>query len=234
MDEETKFKFEDFERRLAGLDKRFDDQLKRFDDVKWLVGATVGGTSAIFTVIFATLTLISGWNYNSERQGLRDFQKEIREQVTKTDDTRLGLYALNLADLSGQDVEASLERITTEASSNTSGQPFLRFAFIVRNEGESNSGPLYIKLYTKEGLKLNITSSDDQHYAYEGSLTPDILTPSSIPGKMSMTYDINWPLPLPVSIAQGKHAVLLKVYYGRGKVASAPLSLVTNAIAVSQ
>jgi hypothetical protein len=71
MDEEAKLKFEDVERRITAVDKRFDDQGKRFDDVKWMVG----GTSAIFAVIFAVITTLASLNYNSERASLRDSKR---------------------------------------------------------------------------------------------------------------------------------------------------------------
>ena len=216
MDEETKLKLDDLDRKATVLDKKIDDQGKRFDDVKWFVG----GSSLIFSV----LVLIAGWNYNTERGVLRDFEKEIRELVSKTDETRMDLYAINGMDLAGQEISAEV----LPPPPGGTGDFYLVFSFVLRNTGENTSGPTYLKLYTKEDLKLAQKSSDDARYQYEDYLTPKTLTPDSIPAKMSIIHDLRFFLPPPASISPGKHAALLKVYYGKGKVVSAPIYLLTH------
>lgn len=233
MDKELKFRLDDLERKILAVDKRFDeqskrfdDQGKRFDDVKWLVGAT----SAIFTIAFGVITVIAGWNYSGERQGLRDFQKEIKEQVMRTDDTKLELQGLDGNDLSGQEIEAKIERFLISNQPNVrpdpSGVPHLTFSFVIKNSGDVGSGPLYVKIYSKD-VKLAQKSSDEKTYTYEDYIYPTSMDPSSVPGKMSVTIDLRLFL-LDADIRPGRHTSLLKIYYGRGKVALAPIYFRTS------
>lgn len=230
MDEEIKLKFDDTERKIATVDKRFDDQAKRFDDVKWMVG----GTSAIFAVIFSVVTIVASWNYNNERANLRSFEDDIRRQVLKIDDTKLDLYGLDGAALAGQTINAGLEKykISNErdARPDPSGEFHLQFRFIARNTGENSSGPMYIKLYTRTGLELPLPSSDEPGYQYEVNLSPENLDPSVIPGGMSIVHDLHVYVSHPEKISPGsRHPGLLKVYYGRGRITSAPIYLQISA-----
>lgn len=227
MDAETKLRFEDIERRFTAVDKRFDeqgrrfdDQGKRFDDIKSLVAII----STVFTLLLATFTLVSGWNYSNERQTLRDFQKELKEQFGKGDDTTLELIGLNRAGLDGQEIDARIEKLSADRKSiDPNGVPFLTFDYIVKNSGLNASGPLYMKIYTKAGIVLDTKSSDEAAYAYESVIGPESLNPSSFPGQMSISQYLNVQLPVADSytIDAGKHDALMKIYYGKGKVAKA-------------
>ena len=81
MEDEAKAKFEDIDRRFSLIDKRFDttdkgveNTSRRFDDVKWYVT----GLTSVFTLIFAVLSIVSGWNYSTDRASLENFKKELR------------------------------------------------------------------------------------------------------------------------------------------------------------
>src|SRR5277367_6008176 len=169
VDDETKFRFDDVDRKMGTLDKKIDDQGKRFDDVKWFVGGT--------SIIFSALVLIAGWNYNSEREGLRDFQKEVREQVSKTDDSKLDLYGVNGVELAGQEVAATVVVAPPNDKSSDQPNPYIDFSFVIRNTGDNTSGPMYFKMYTREDLQLTEKSSDETAYKYEAYLTPQDQTP---------------------------------------------------------
>jgi hypothetical protein len=221
MDEEMKFRLDDVDRKTMALDKKIDDQGKRFDDVKWFVG---GGA-----LIFSILLGIAGWNFINERAGLRDFQKEITDLVRKTDETKLELYSVkDGTDLSGQEVATEFStRPATKPDEKTT--PQFTFSFVVRNTGENTSGPMYIKLYTKEDFKLIQKSSDNAKYQYEDYVSPIDLKPDSIPAKMSITHVLDFVLPAtPLNVKPGRHSALLQVYYGKAKVVSAPIVLVTQ------
>jgi hypothetical protein len=222
MDEDTKYRLDDMDRKTVALDKKIDDQGKRFDDVRWFVG---GGA-----LIFSVLVAIAGWNYNSERENLREFQKEIRELVSKTDETRLDLYNGAGMDLSGQEVSADISTYAPDDRPQEKPSAHLNVSFIIRNTGDSNSGPMYIKLYTKDDVKLSLKSSDETRFQYEDYATPSDLRAgiSSIPAKMSITEDLGFSLPDSLSIKPGRHQALLRVYYGKAKVASAPIYLLTK------
>jgi len=220
VDDETKFRFDDVDRKMGTLDKKIDDQGKRFDDVKWFVGGT--------SIIFSALVLIAGWNYNSEREGLRDFQKEVREQVSKTDDSKLDLYGVNGVELAGQEVAATVVVAPPNDKSSDQPNPYIDFSFVIRNTGDNTSGPMYIKMYTREDLQLTEKSSDETAYKYEAYLTPQDQTPGSIPARMSIIRGIQFLLASNYRISPGRHSALLKVYYGKGKLASASFYIVTQ------
>ena len=223
MDDEIKYRIEDLDRRIVTTDKRIDEQSKRFDDVKLFIG----GTSTLFTAIFGVVVLVFGLNYANERQSLRDFQKKIEDQVTKGEDTKLEVLAIDGTSLSGYVIEAKIENYPLSAKPNAApdpaGAPHMTFSFLLRNAGDSSSGPIYIKIYTGGGLKLSQKSSDESSYVYEDYLTPDYLDPNSIPGKMTITHNLRIFLPEGTETKAGRYPGSLKVYYGRGKVVSAQM-----------
>ena len=96
----------------------------------------------------------------------------------------------------------------------------------MNNPSDYKTGDMHIKVYTKNPLNAVVKSSDEPKYDYEFPIDPVELFPSSLPGKYSMTYN------LAVGIANnelpkaGRYPALLKVYYGAGKVASAPIYFV--------
>ena len=94
MDEETKA-------RLEELDKRFSSLEKRLDDIKWYFG----GVTALFTFGFSVFALVSSWTYGSERASLRDFQNELRAEVGKVEPPpELQILGVDGDPLSGEEV----------------------------------------------------------------------------------------------------------------------------------
>ncbi len=219
MDDETKLRLEDVDRRTVALDKKIDDQGKRFDDVKWFGGSV--------TLLFSVLLLVAGLNFNTERSSLETFKKTIEDRVSKTDETQLQLYGVNGEDLSGQDVSAEFFVDQSDGKPGQKPSVRLRFYVVVKNVAENISGPIFLKLYTHKDLKLNLQSSDETRYAYEDYWAPGDLTPNSIPGKMSIVHDLSLVLPDPANVKPGKHQSLLKLYYGKGKVVSASVYFTT-------
>src|SRR5262245_4162728 len=85
--------------RFGELDKRYAAVEKRMDDVKWLIGSLAG----LFTVLFGVMTLVLSWNYNNERTALREFQRELREDLGRTQpQADLELLGSNGQTLAGQ------------------------------------------------------------------------------------------------------------------------------------
>jgi hypothetical protein len=225
MDVESRGKFEEIERKLSLMDRRFDDTAKRFDDVKWYVT----GISSIFTVIFGIITLMAGLNYNNEKNSLREFEKEIKEQLGRTDDSKVELYGINGIDLSGQELPVSVER-NAESQNATPGylnyKFSLHFAIIIKNVGVSQSGPLYLKIYSgNQMLNTGIPSSDEARYQYESYVGPTQLNLNSIPGKYTSYYHLFLPILNDDYPKEGKYPILLKIFYGQGKLTSAPAYL---------
>jgi hypothetical protein len=85
---------------------------------------------------------------------------------------------------------------------------------------------MFVKLYTKDDLKLDSKSTDEPQYMYEAYIGPQALGQKSIPGKVSIENTMHFDV-LETPKAD-RHSALLKVYYGKGKVVYAPIILVTN------
>jgi hypothetical protein len=157
MDDDTKNTFDEINRRLSSIDKRFDDTDKRFDDtgrrfddVKWHITLI----SSVFTLIFTVLTLLAGWNYSSERTGLENVKKELKEEIGKSDDSKIELYGLDKIDLVGQEISANLsEELCKNTDKDCGGRSWLAyFDIIVRNASNAQSGKMYFKVYTTKPL----------------------------------------------------------------------------------
>jgi hypothetical protein len=96
---ETRLSYMD--RRFDEIGNRFDDYAKRFDDVEWYVTGLMG----IVSVIVAAVVLAAGWNYNTERNNLREFEKQVKDEILNSSESKLGLYGEDGTDLSGQTVK---------------------------------------------------------------------------------------------------------------------------------
>jgi hypothetical protein len=238
MEDEAKAKFEDIDRRFSLIDKRFDttdkgveNTSRRFDDVKWYVT----GLTSVFTLIFAVLSIVSGWNYSTDRASLENFKKELREEIGKSDDSRIELYGLDQIDLAGQKIPVSLsEDVCDDQEDKNCRRLFANFDIIVRNSGGAQSGKIYFKIYTIVPLVLgdNRKSSDETKYDHEFYLLPDEIRPDTLPGKYSITHRIH--IPLENVPRDGEYPVLIKAYYGKGKVTEAHAYFVFNKSAGSQ
>jgi hypothetical protein len=216
MDDDIKFKFEDIDRQIAAVSTRFDDQGKRFDDVKTLLG----GMTAIFAVIFSVITVVASWNFNTERADLHTFEEDIRRQTLGIGDADMTLYGQKNSLLSGQTIPATLAN-----AANNVGGPGLESLFGIHNSSTVASGPLYVKFYTKSDLPLAFPNADEPIYQYEYTVGPENIHPQVIPGAMSITQGLHVVVLNTEEIKAGPHEVLLKVYFSKGKVVSPPFIL---------
>lgn len=207
MDDDVKTKFEDLDKRLTSSDKRFDD-------MKWYFG----GVTTLFTIGFSVLTLILSWNYSNEKASLRDFEKEMKVELGKVEARPdLQLLGIDRQPLEGQELKA-------EFNEKENGDMFLVINHFLRNIGEGLSGPLYVKVYSKDPLILDSRSTDEPKFKYEATITPKDLSPNEIPGRYSSEWFHNLYLPQKKP-PKGKYDVLIKVYYGKGRVAQAQAKL---------
>lgn len=210
MEEDVKSRFEDVDKRYAALEKRFDD-------VKW----NFGGVTTLFTLGFSILIVVLNWNFNAEKLALREFQRDLKAEVGKIDlPADLEIVGLNGSPLEGQEVAANL--LVDEKDR----EHFMAISHFIRNRGEGSTGPLYLKLYTDDPIRLDARSSDEKDYKWEAYITPETLAPSELPGKFSSQFYHRFFLPNRQTLTPGKYPGLLKVYYGKGKVAQAKITLV--------
>ena len=202
MEEDVKSRFEETDKRLTSTEKRIDD-------VKWFIG----GIASLFTVVFGVLTLVMSWNYGNERASLREFQRDLRADLGKTENLpELVILGDNGAELTGQELQA-------EVTKDKDGDPSIIFAWIIRNRGLGATGPLNQKLYTKKPLILAARSTDEPEFQYESYFEPKFLQPAELPGQYSAMQITSFYLHKNALPQPGKHSVAIKIFYGKGKVA---------------
>jgi hypothetical protein len=202
-DDAFKQRFDEIDRRISATDKRIDD----------LKGYLAGGAT-LLSIWFAVLTLVLGFNYNSDKASLRDFQKDLREDLGKsTANPELVLLGLDSQPLSGQELEAKFwpEQNGTK----------ITLDFSIKNAGNGATGPLTVALYTVDPIKLNLKSIDERNYKYEATVDPKYNEPAEIPGQYSSEWFFTCWIASKEIPAPGKYPALIKFYYGKGKVAQA-------------
>ena len=210
MDDLTKIRFEELEKRLSAIDKRMDDMKTYFS-----------GVTGVFTIIFSVLTIVLGWNYTNEKNALHDSLKEMKEEMKEELGKAqaipdLQLLGLDKQPLNGQEVPVSFEY--------DGGGTMIVIRHVLKNSGSGLTGPMYAKLYTSDPVVLHDGSSDEPAYKYEANINPSNLTPSEIPGQ----YSTNWTFRIYVERKppNGKYGVALKVFYGKGLVSKAQFKIV--------
>ncbi len=212
MEDDVKSRFEDVDKRYAALEKRFDD-------VKW----NFGGVTTLFSLGFSILIVVLNWNFNAEKSALRDFQRDLKAEIGKIElPADLEIVGLNGSPLDGQEVAAEL--FVDEGNK----EHYLRLTHFLRNRGEGSTGPLFLKLYTGDRIRLDALSSDESKFKWEAYITPENLTSKEMPGKFSVQLTHRFYLPDRQTLAPGKYPGLLKVYYGKGKVVQAKITLAVD------
>lgn len=129
----------DIDDRFGAVEKLIGHTEKRFDDVKWYLG----GAATLFTIGFSVLTLILSWNYNTEKAGLLEFERDIRTDI-KTDLGKmdvppdLEILGINRELLSGQEIVAAVEK-------DKDGSVGVTIDHILKNKGGTSTKVYYGK-----------------------------------------------------------------------------------------
>lgn len=109
------------------------------------------------------------------------------------------------------------------------GSLSLRFDYAIKNMGMSPSGPLNEKIYISGPIKFNHLSIDEPKFKYETYAPQKVHDPSEIPGG---NYTIQYTLTIGIENKQippkGKYPILLKLYYGKGKLICANFNLIAG------
>jgi hypothetical protein len=200
-DDALKQRFQELEKAIAAVEKRVDE-----------AKLYAGGIAGFFTIWFAVLTIVLSSNYNSDKAALRDFQKDLREDLGKSIATpELQLLGLDGQSLAGQELEARFQPVEDRLK--------LIIDFSLKNSGMGTTGPMTVALYTVDPIKLNLASIDERNFKYESIVDPKYNEPYELPGQLTTqwylaTWLVSKQIPPP-----GKYPALIKFYYGKGKVA---------------
>jgi hypothetical protein len=224
MDEHIRARFEAIEKLADRLEDRADSSEKvltqfdkRFDDMKWFLG----GAAGLLTIIFSVAALLFGLNFDKQVDQLRNFETDIRADLNKTD--KPPKIDILTADASPEPIAG--REIAAHAGKEDNNLR-LYFNTVLRNTGFGTTDPLSVKLYSKDPIHLGDPSTDERSYQYETYLYKQI-DPPMLPGSVSYTYywyfDLDGQKPAP---GPGNYPVLLKVYYGKGRVEQAEITLV--------
>ncbi len=210
MDDETKAHLEELNKRIGSTEQRFDD-------MKWYFG----GVTTFFMLFFSLLTLILSWNFKNERDNLREFQKDIKEELGKVSALpEIELLGINREPLANQMIKASFFEKENKL--------YMVLNNFVRNTGNASSGLMYIKLYASDPIKLYNKSSDEAKFQYEEYIKPKNLDPNEIPGKFSIDLNFTIPLNENSNPPDGTYPMLMKVYFGKGKIVQAPFNIIVS------
>ena len=202
-DEALKQRFDETDRRISAADKRIDD----------LKGYLAGGAT-LLSIWFAVLTLVLGFNYSSDKASLRDFQKDLREDLGKSvANPELLLLGLDGQPLTGQELEAKFQP-------EQGGLKIILY-FSLKNSGMGTTGPMTVAFYSVDPIKLNLVSIDERNFKYEAVLDPKYNEPYELPGQMTTQWFLASWLDSKEIPPPGKYPALIKFYYGKGKVAQA-------------
>lgn len=204
MDDDLKARFEEIDKRIALIDKRFDD-------VKWFFGSV--------SLILSVVAIMAGYNYNNERARLDTSLKEFKEEIGKLEvPADLEVMGRNGQPVAGQEVMARVDAGEKQLQ--------LTYNYILQNAGSGTTGPMWIKVYTSDPIQLSNVSSDEPRFKYEDIIKPGQLDPNELPGKLSSQRWV-W-LALEKMPPPGKYPILMKHYYGRGRVVTSNFTLVVG------
>lgn len=210
---------------------RFEQVDKRLDDLKSYL--SLG--SAIFTVIFAIVSIMFTWNLQSERANLRELEKDLKDEVRtslgKLDEPpRIEIYTPDKVPLSGQSIDVSFDNKanTDNADEKRKGKVMMSFLCIFKNESSSSSGSIALKLYTRDPLNFVQVSTDEPDFKYEYFSPPEEISPHEMPGGLSIGMLMEFDLETSTIPDEGTYPALLKVFYGKGRIARTTFNLIAS------
>ena len=202
---------EDFDSRLSGLEKRLDDQ-------KQFLGLIVG----IAALLVSILSLVFAWNLSGERESLRFFKAELKEEVRIELKKVSKNPKLEILTMDGKKVTARTLKAKFE---HYKGYKSIYTPIVFKNIGESSSGDISLKIYTKKIVLSNL-STDEKSYIYEAMYFPGKSGIDILPGGgFSSVYNLRLYPKDEFLMNPGKYSILVKLYYGEGEVEIAEFEL---------
>jgi hypothetical protein len=208
---EEKLSIREADTRFGNSNDRLTSLEKRIDDIKWYIGVII----TFLTVFFAVISYVFSENANSEKNGLIEFKKEMREDLLKSaPPPEIQLY---------RDIDVPLEdgNIPAQIFVDSNKNVVLRFNIIAKNSGGSDANNILFKIYSSDPIKFVYLdglshkpvlkySSDERSFKYETFMP--INTGAVLPANITNGFDLDFNVlssPKP-----GIYPMLLKVTYG--------------------
>ena len=208
----------DIESQFDATDKLLAMTEKRIDDVKWFVG----GIATLFTVIFSVFTIILSWNFINEKASLREYLRDLKADLGRLE------VVPDLRILVKDGIGLDGKEVVTQVIKNNVGDFEIKLKVVLQNIGDGPAAPLNVKIYTKEPLRMHRLSTDELKYKFEEYIDAEDLDFPSLPGgKYTCEYYFNLSLyNRKLHPPTGKHDLMIKIYYGKGRVSQAAFTAV--------
>jgi len=206
MSDSIKIKFEEIDKYLSSIDKYIDD-------IKW----SIGGIAAFLLTGSSIFTIAINWNYNQEKITLRELKKELKEElkISKIYSHEIKLTGLNGSPLTGQKIPIKIgNKIDKRDNIEKS---FTDIKFIINNQSNTETGSLFIKLYTKAPF-ISSPSTDEPNFESETYIHPTDLDTPNIPGQYTTNYFLTVYFNFDITKTAGEHEMLLKFYNKNGPI----------------
>lgn len=192
---------------------------KRIDDLRTFFSSLVAAGG----VIVAVLGLVFAWNLDSEKDDIRRFKEEVKTDLRlKSRPPKLEFLTPDREPLKDHKLQATIIRDSDTKEFK------LRFDFILANIGGSPSGPMSVKVYTRDPLVLEPSSTDEREFAYELFFQPSSNDPSEIAAGVSVNWRMNVSLKVEKSPPPGEYPVLIKFFYGTDKQTRAEFKVIVE------
>jgi hypothetical protein len=203
VDDDVKVRFEE-------LDKRIQANEKRFDDIKWYLGG-----------VLTLGVLVAGWNLSTERTRVDQSLQQMKAEIGKVEEVaELQIFGRDGTPLDGQTIKPEILVDKDETS--------LTIHQFLRNTGNGSTGPMFVKIYASDPVVLNGQSSDEPRFKYEQVILPKDLIPNEMPGKFAVDEWYRLHLPGRPKPPAGKYDILVRVFYGKGKIAQASFKIAVD------
>lgn len=193
---------------------------KRIDDIKSFITLIVGTG----TTVLGFLAVIFTWNVNAEKAELREFKKDLQQEVLEAVGKVNAAPVLSLETRDGEPLHGSV--ILTTVHEDDAGDQYLRVPFDVINTGKGRTGEIAVKFYTDENIVGGTKISREKDFSYMSiSQGKEETGLPNMPGSLSAPYDyLIWTTDKTIP-PFGEYPAMVRFYYGKGNVEEARFTL---------
>lgn len=191
---------------------------KRIDDLKWFIGVF----SSAITILVAGLSILIGLNLSAEKNSLKEFKQDLREEVRESLGKTVARPNLVLQTLDGKPLEGAT--LTAWLGTGDNNLPQINFTYVIANQGNGRSGPLFMRFYSSD-IRFSDPDVDKTGYKYATFINYTKFDPSELFGGAAMPYTSHLNVPQDFHGFDGEKKIMFRLYYGNGEIKQAELKL---------